>query len=177
MGYYLPPTMGLREIEAPLIVFLEERDWLRYNSYSSLSKTAYVEACELLSTNIPKLDEGKAKEEVGDVYSALLQIEMMRGVYSYKRMDEETFSLLRNKKAGDDFRHLAKKIAYECSKFLELEGEEYFKKGEEVLSLLFAYCRLMGFDPEDCLIKKLALTAKHYPVEKCFGVATKYDKL
>ena len=67
----------IKELKEPLRLFLEERDWLRFNSKSSLAKTLFIE-CGELSESFFSSDEEGTKEEVGDVYSALLQIDMLR---------------------------------------------------------------------------------------------------
>jgi NTP pyrophosphatase (non-canonical NTP hydrolase) len=81
--------------------------------------------------------------------------------------------------------NLAKSVSIESGELLECfqwDGTHYDKedvKGELADLLTYAYLLAdrLGLDPETIIREKLAVTAKKYPVEKCRGKSTKYDKL
>jgi len=47
----------------------------------------------------------------------------------------------------------------------------------DVLLLLTQFANVAGIDLMDAAEQKLALNDDRYPVDKCKGIATKYDKL
>jgi dCTP diphosphatase len=51
------------------------------------------------------------------------------------------------------------------------------EEAADVLLLLTQFANVAGIDLMDAAEKKLVLNETRYPVEKCKGVATKYDKL
>ena len=81
--------------------------------------------------------------------------------------------------------NLAKSISIEAGELLECfqwNGEEYNKQDVyEEFADVFTYCFQMsiklGVNPKEIIINKLEKTKKKYPVEKCKGVNTKYNKL
>ncbi|MCH3909583.1 MAG: nucleotide pyrophosphohydrolase [Bacilli bacterium] len=81
--------------------------------------------------------------------------------------------------------NIAKSISIESGELLECFqwDEEHFDKEAvcEELADVLNYCVQMGIaldvDLKDIVLKKMEKNAKKYPVEKCKGNATKYDKL
>ena len=81
--------------------------------------------------------------------------------------------------------NLAKSISRESAELLECfqwNGENYNKQDVyEELADVFTYCFQMAIkldvNPKEIILKKLEKTKKKYPVEKCKGINTKYNKL
>ena len=80
--------------------------------------------------------------------------------------------------------NLAKSIAIEAGELLECyqwNDDADMASVEEELADVLNYCLLLAnklnLDPAEIVEKKLAITAKKYPVEKSKGRSTKYDKL
>lgn len=81
--------------------------------------------------------------------------------------------------------NLVKSIVIEAGELLECfqwDGEKYNKEEVcEELADVFTYCIQMAMklevSPEEIILKKLDKTKKKYPVEKCKGSSTKYNKL
>lgn len=81
--------------------------------------------------------------------------------------------------------NIAKSISIESGELLECFqwDETHFDKEavEEELADVLNYCIQMGIaldvDLKDIIEKKMAKNALKYPVSKCKGKATKYDKL
>lgn len=81
--------------------------------------------------------------------------------------------------------NIAKSISIESGELLECFqwDETHFDKEavEEELADVLNYCIQMGIaldiDLKDIIEKKMAKNALKYPVNKCKGKATKYDKL
>jgi dCTP diphosphatase len=81
--------------------------------------------------------------------------------------------------------NLSKSISIEANELLECfqwDEEHYDKEAvKEELADVINYCIQMasklGLNIKDIVEEKLAKTALKYPVEKCKGKATKYDKL
>lgn len=80
---------------------------------------------------------------------------------------------------------LAKSISIESAELLECfqwNEEQYDKeKVQEELADVINYClqmsTVMGFDVKTIVKDKMKKTAVKYPVDKCKGKSTKYDKL
>jgi dCTP diphosphatase len=51
------------------------------------------------------------------------------------------------------------------------------EEAADVLLLLTQFANIAGIDLMDAAEKKLSLNELRYPVDKCKGIATKYDKL
>jgi dCTP diphosphatase len=51
------------------------------------------------------------------------------------------------------------------------------QEAADVLLLLAQFANVAGIDLLDAAEKKLAINESRYPVDKCKGIATKYDKL
>jgi len=51
------------------------------------------------------------------------------------------------------------------------------EEAADVLLLLTQFANIAGIDLMVAAEKKLALNERRYPIEKCKGIATKYDKL
>lgn len=81
--------------------------------------------------------------------------------------------------------NLAKSIAIESGELLECfqwDDKDYNKEDVcEELADVFTYCILLSIklniDPKDIILKKLKKTESKYPIEKCKGKSTKYNKL
>ena len=80
--------------------------------------------------------------------------------------------------------NLAKSIAIEAAELLECyqwNSNANLAEVEEELADILNYCLLLAktldLDPSEIIQKKLLLSAEKYPVEKCKGKSTKYDKL
>lgn len=80
--------------------------------------------------------------------------------------------------------NLAKSISIEAGELLELfQWNNDFNKDEvaDELADVLNYCILMVYeldlDIEEIVLNKMKKTAEKYPVEKCKGVSTKYNKL
>ena len=92
-----------------------------------------------------------------------------------------------NERDWDQFHspeNLAKSISIEAGELLECFqwSGEYDKTAVcEELADVVTYCIMMadklGVELEDVVRNKLEKTKSKYPVEKCKGVSTKYDKL
>ncbi len=170
--------MTIEELKKPLIAFLEERDWLSFNNRDSLAKTLFIESAELLVA-YDEDDDRDVLEECGDVLSALLQIDILRGEEIGISITDRDLQSLLDIHTDRSEMGLAREIASLSSKLLinETSIEEYYRILLETLDAFFALLDLKGLDPYKVLVDKLALTARHYPVEKCKGKATKYTDL
>lgn len=81
--------------------------------------------------------------------------------------------------------NLAKSISIEANELLECfqwNGNNYdLEAVKEELADVFNYCiqmsQVLNVDISKIVLDKLEKTKKKYPVEKCKGKATKYDKL
>ena len=81
--------------------------------------------------------------------------------------------------------NLAKSISIEAGELLECfqwDGEKYNRQDVyEELADVFTYCFQMAIkldvNAKEIILKKLEKTKKKYPVEKCKGINTKYNKL
>lgn len=80
--------------------------------------------------------------------------------------------------------NLAKSISIEAGELLELfQWDNDFNKDEvaDELADVLNYCFLMAYELDlnvtEIILNKMKKTAKKYPVGKCKGVSTKYDKL
>lgn len=80
--------------------------------------------------------------------------------------------------------NLAKSISIEAAELLECyQWNEHadINAVEEELADVLNYCLLLAktlnLDPVEIVEKKLAYSAEKYPVDKCKGKSTKYDKL
>jgi dCTP diphosphatase len=81
--------------------------------------------------------------------------------------------------------NLAKSISIEAGELLECFqwDEEHFDRAavEEELADVVNYClqmsNVMGINLKKIVEDKMAITAKKYPVAKCKGRSTKYNKL
>ncbi|MEG2489453.1 nucleotide pyrophosphohydrolase [Anaerorhabdus sp.] len=80
--------------------------------------------------------------------------------------------------------NIAKSIVIEAGELLECFqwGSEYdYKQVCDELADVMNYCIVMadklGVDMETIVLNKLEETRAKYPVDKCKGVSTKYDKL
>ncbi len=168
----------LSRIKAPLAVFLEERDWLRFNSRKSLSKTLFIECGELSDDLHAGSIEGQ-KEEAGDVYSALLQLDMLREKETGESFDDRRLAEMFEEAKKGDALALTDALLIQSSKMVDPDiGEgDYYGLFLRCMDLYASYMKTMGFDPLACLNDKLKKTAAHYPVEKCKGKATKYTEL
>lgn len=80
---------------------------------------------------------------------------------------------------------IAKSIVIEGAELLECfqwSNDKYdLEAVKEELADVMNYCLQMALvlrlDPIEIMRNKMAKTAKKYPVEKCKGISTKYDKL
>lgn len=103
-------------------------------------------------------------------------IELMKRIVSFsEERDWDQFHSPEN---------LSKSIAIEAGELLECYQWDSNAKIEDVeeeladilnYSLLLAY--KLNLDPVEIVEKKLSVSSKKYPVEKCKGRSTKYDKL
>ncbi|MEE3362070.1 MAG: nucleotide pyrophosphohydrolase [Anaerovoracaceae bacterium] len=80
--------------------------------------------------------------------------------------------------------NLAKSISIEAAELLECFQWDNDYDPDEVkneLADVATYCIMMAdkldLDMKQIILDKLELTKKKYPVEKCRGISTKYDKL
>ncbi len=80
--------------------------------------------------------------------------------------------------------NLAKSISIEAAELLECyqwNNHANLADVEEELADILNYCLLLAkeldLNPAEIIKKKLAVNAEKYPVEKCKGKSTKYDKL
>lgn len=80
--------------------------------------------------------------------------------------------------------NLAKSIAIESGELLEhFQWNNEFNKDEVVdeLADILNYCILMAdtldVDIDEIILNKIDKNEKKYPVEKCKGISTKYNKL
>ena len=80
--------------------------------------------------------------------------------------------------------NLAKSISIEAGELLEcFQWNNDYNLNDvcEELADVMNYCIQMadrlGVDPKKIILDKMEKTAKKYPVDKCKGVSTKYDKL
>jgi NTP pyrophosphatase (non-canonical NTP hydrolase) len=80
--------------------------------------------------------------------------------------------------------NLAKSIAIESGELLEcFQWNSDFDKSDvcEELADVMNYCLILAdklnVDIESIILEKIEKTKEKYPVEKCKGISTKYDKL
>lgn len=80
--------------------------------------------------------------------------------------------------------NLAKSISIEAGELLEnFQWNNEFDKEEvaDELADVLNYCILMAceldLNIDEIILNKMEKTAKKYPIEKCKGISTKYDKL
>lgn len=81
--------------------------------------------------------------------------------------------------------NMAKSISIEAGELLECfqwDGENYNKNDvyEELADVFicsFQMAIALGVEPKEIILSKLEKTKKKYPVDKCKGVSTKYNKL
>jgi dCTP diphosphatase len=81
--------------------------------------------------------------------------------------------------------NLAKSISIEANELLECfqwDEEHYDEKAVEeeladVMNYVLQMSSVLHLDLKKIVEEKMALNAKKYPVEKCKGKSTKYDKL
>ncbi|MGI6736270.1 MAG: nucleotide pyrophosphohydrolase [Anaerovoracaceae bacterium] len=80
--------------------------------------------------------------------------------------------------------NLAKSIAIEAGELLEcFQWNDQFDHQAvcDELADVFSYCFMLAdkldVDVKEIVLNKLEKTKKKYPVEKCRGISTKYDKL
>lgn len=81
--------------------------------------------------------------------------------------------------------NLSKSISIEAAELLECfqwDSEKYNKQDVcDELADVFTYCIQLAMkldvSPEEIILSKLERTKIKYPVEKCAGISTKYDKL
>lgn len=80
--------------------------------------------------------------------------------------------------------NLAKSISIEAGELLEcFQWNNNYNLNDvcEELADVMNYCIQMadrlGVDPKQIILDKMEKTSKKYPVDKCKGVSTKYDKL
>ena len=80
--------------------------------------------------------------------------------------------------------NLAKSISIEAAELLECyqwNTDADINAVEEELADVLNYCLLLAktlnLDPSEIVQKKLARSAEKYPIDKCKGKSTKYDKL
>lgn len=84
--------------------------------------------------------------------------------------------------------NLAKSICIEAAELLAdfqwtdpITHTGYKERAEEEIADIMIYalifCDKMGIDPVEAIRAKIELNAKKYPVEKCRGMADKYDGL
>jgi dCTP diphosphatase len=106
---------------------------------------------------------------------------------SFERLKQEIEQFVKERD-WDQFHspaNIAKSISIESGELLECFqwDETHFDKEAvcEELADVMNYCIQMGIaldvDLPTIIEKKMAKNAKKYPVEKCKGKATKYDKL
>lgn len=80
--------------------------------------------------------------------------------------------------------NLAKSISIEAAELLECfqwgdEGriQEIRLELADVLTYCFLLADKLNESPNALILEKLNITARKYPVDKAFGVSTKYDQL
>jgi dCTP diphosphatase len=80
--------------------------------------------------------------------------------------------------------NLAKSISIEAAELLECfqwNADPDPARVRDELADVFTYCLLLadklGFDPDQIVLDKLAVTREKYPVEKSRGSSAKYDVL
>ncbi len=80
--------------------------------------------------------------------------------------------------------NLAKSIAIEAGELLECfqwnndyNKQELSEELADVLSYCFMLADRLNVSIEDIMLKKLEKTKEKYPVDKAYGVSTKYNKL
>ncbi len=80
--------------------------------------------------------------------------------------------------------NLAKSIAIEAGELLECfqwnndyNKQELCEELADVLSYCFMLADRLNVSIEDIMLKKLEKTKEKYPVDKAYGVSTKYNKL
>ena len=80
--------------------------------------------------------------------------------------------------------NLAKSIAIEAGELLEgfqwnndYNKQELCEELADVLSYCFMLADRLNVSIEDIMLKKLEKTKEKYPVDKAYGVSTKYNKL
>ena len=80
--------------------------------------------------------------------------------------------------------NLAKSIAIEADELLECfqwnndyNKQELCEELADVLSYCFMLADRLNVSIEDIMLKKLEKTKEKYPVDKAYGVSTKYNKL
>ena len=57
------------------------------------------------------------------------------------------------------------------------DKEELKQEIADVMNYCILLSHQIGVDPKQIILDKMEISAKKYPVEKCKGVSTKYDKL
>ena len=80
--------------------------------------------------------------------------------------------------------NLAKSIAIESGELLEcFQWNNNYDKNElkyeiaDVMNYCILLCHQIGVDPKQIILDKMDVTAKKYPINKCKGKSTKYNKL
>lgn len=97
----------------------------------------------------------------------------------------ETFNKERDWDKFHSPENLAKSISIEANELLECfqwDSENYnLEEVKEELADVINYCiqmaTVLNLDVKTIVLEKLEKTRKKYPVEKCKGKATKYNKL
>ena len=80
--------------------------------------------------------------------------------------------------------NLAISISIEAGELLEcFQWNNNYNKDElkyeiaDVMNYCILLCHQIGVDPKEVILEKMQISAKKYPIEKCKGKSTKYDKL
>ena len=81
--------------------------------------------------------------------------------------------------------NLAKSISIEAAELLEcfqwnddkFDLNEIKEEIADVMNYCLQLCTKLNLDPKQLILDKLEVTGKKYPIEKCKGVSTKYNKL
>lgn len=101
------------------------------------------------------------------------------------KIEIETFNKVRDWDKFHSPENLAKSISIEANELLECfqrDSESYnLEEVKEELADVINYCiqmaAVLNLDIKTIVLEKLEKTRKKYPVEKCKGKATKYNKL
>lgn len=101
------------------------------------------------------------------------------------KIEIETFNKERDWDKFHSPENLAKSISIEANELLECfqrDSESYnLEEVKEELADVINYCiqmaTVLNLDIKTIVLEKLEKTRKKYPVEKCKGKATKYNKL
>lgn len=114
------------------------------------------------------------------------KLQIKRKVITMKELEEKIVKFAENRDwlQYNTPENLAKSISIEAGELLEcFQWNNNYNKDElkyeiaDVMNYCILLCHQIGVDPKEVILEKMQISAKKYPIEKCKGKSTKYDKL